>query len=95
MREGDDDVAFDEELRIELRLDVDLIEVLINLKEVMEDVKVGNFYVYECLYMCEFIEWVYTRFEVGVWSSVNFRNTTNLVDYVWGEYKNKIVFVWG
>ena len=95
VREGDDDVASDEELRTELRLDVDSIEAPTNSKEVTEDAKVGNFYVYERPHMREFIEWVHTRFEVGVWSSANFRNTTNLVDYVWGEHKNKIAFVWG
>ena len=94
VREGDDDVASDE-LRTELRLDVDSIEAPTNSKEVTEDAKVGNFYVYERPHMREFIEWVHTRFEVGVWSSANFRNTTNLVDYVWGEHKNKIAFVWG
>ena len=99
VREGDDDVVCDEEeLRAELRLDVDSIEAptnSTNSKVVMEDAKVGNFYVYERPHMREFIEWVHTRFEVGVWSSANFRNTTSLVDYVWGEHKNKIAFVWG
>ena len=55
VREGDDDVASDEELRTELRLDVDSIEAPTNSKEVTEDAKVGNFYVYERPHMREFI----------------------------------------
>jgi len=45
--------------------------------------------------MREFIAWAHTKFEVGVWSSAQERNTRKLVDYVWGEHRNKVAFVWG
>lgn len=63
--------------------------------EVVENARVGNYYVYDRPHMREFIEWVHERFEVGVWSSANSRNTKNLVNYVWGAHASKVAFVWG
>ena len=61
----------------------------------VENARVGNYYVYDRPHMREFIEWVHERFEVGVWSSANSRNTKNLVTYVWGAHASKVAFVWG
>lgn len=63
--------------------------------EIVEDAKVGPFYVYNRPHMREFIEWVHDHFEVGVWSSANTQNTKRLVDYVWGAHVSKISFIWG
>ena len=63
--------------------------------EVVESARVGNYYVYDRPHMREFIAWAHTKFEVGVWSSAQERNTRKLVDYVWGEHRNKVAFVWG
>ena len=63
--------------------------------EVVENARVGSYYVYDRPHMREFIEWVHERFEVGVWSSANSRNTKNLVNYVWGAHASKVAFVWG
>ena len=66
-----------------------------NPNEIVEDAKVGQFYVYNRPHMREFIEWVHEHFEVGVWSSANTNNTKRLVDYVWGAHVSKISFIWG
>lgn len=70
-------------------------EGAVDARDVVESAKLGQFYVYDRPHMREFIAWVHSKFEVGVWSSANTRNTQNLVDYVWGEHRSKVAFVWG
>lgn len=91
------EVSDEEELNsnAEGTADAVLTEAAGSAKDVAENAKVGQFYVYDRPHMREFIAWVHSKFEVGVWSSANARNTQNLVDYVWGEQRNKVSFVWG
>jgi len=63
--------------------------------EVVEDARVGSFYVYERPHMREFIEWAHERFEVAIWSSATERNTKKLVEHVWGANLHKVAFIWG
>jgi hypothetical protein len=95
-RARDDAVSDDEELAApSATVDHDVVETMHKPDEIIENARVGSFYVYERPHMREFIEWVHEHFEVGIWSSATERNTKKLVEYVWGEHLHKVAFIWG
>lgn len=56
--------------------------------------RVGSFYVYKRPFCEEFLQFCLDNFMVGVWSSAREYNVNNLVDYVFGDTKEKLVFTW-
>lgn len=96
-REASAEVSDEEELNANAEGTANAVgaEVASSAKDVVESARLGRFYVYDRPHMREFIAWVHSKFEVGVWSSATARNTQNLVDYVWGEHRSKVAFVWG
>ena len=75
-RARDDVVSDDEELAApSATSDHDVVEAMHKPDEIIENARVGSFYVYERPHMREFIEWVHEHFEVGIWSSATERNT--------------------
>lgn len=56
--------------------------------------KVGMFVVWKRPYLEEFIEFCLEHFDVAVFSSVRPHNIAPLIDLVFGERKQELVFVW-
>ncbi|KAK6925129.1 FCP1 homology domain [Dillenia turbinata] len=41
-----------------------------------------------------FLQFCFEKFNVGVWSSRTKRNVENVVDFLWGEGKKNLLFIW-
>ncbi|KAI5055021.1 hypothetical protein GOP47_0030166 [Adiantum capillus-veneris] len=64
------------------------------LPEESPDARVGNFYVYKRPFCEEFLQFCLENFIVGIWSSAREYNVNNLVDYVFGDAKERLAFSW-
>ncbi|MCO5586358.1 hypothetical protein L7F22_040298 [Adiantum nelumboides] len=64
------------------------------LPEGSPDARVGNFYVYRRPFCEEFLQFCLENFIVGIWSSAREYNVNNLVDYVFGDAKERLAFSW-
>lgn len=58
------------------------------------DARVGNFFVYKRPFCGEFLQFCLENFVVGIWSSAREYNVNNLVNYVFGDTKEKLAFSW-
>eukprot|EP01018_Ginkgo_biloba_P035927 Gb_27773 [translate_table: standard] len=63
-------------------------------EERLPDGKVGRFYVYRRPFCDEFLQFCFENFTVGIWSSAQKHNVDNLVDFIFGDLKRKLVFSW-
>ncbi|XP_057436125.1 uncharacterized protein LOC130728623 isoform X2 [Lotus japonicus] len=46
-------------------------------------------------YYLEFLNFCFENFEVGVWSSRTQKNVDNVIDYLMGNMKQRLLFCWG
>jgi hypothetical protein len=58
------------------------------------DIREGGCAVYYRPHMREFIEWCFTRFTVGVWTSAKARNVASVLDEVFGARRWDLHFEW-
>lgn len=59
------------------------------------DGKVGNNkFVYKRPFCDQFIEFCFQNFVVGIWSSAQQQNVDKLVDFIFGDLKEKLLFCW-
>lgn len=64
-------------------------------KELPPDGKAGkNQFVYKRPFCNQFIEFCFQNFVVGVWSSAQKQNVDKLVDFIFGDLKEKLIFCW-
>lgn len=56
--------------------------------------KVGNFLMYKRPNLHFFLGWVFSNFDVAVWSSVKAFNILQMIDFIFPESKDTIKFIW-
>jgi len=54
----------------------------------------GKFYTWKRPHLDSFIEYCFNNFTVAVWSSALGHNVNDLVDFVFGDRKSELLFVW-
>lgn len=83
-----------------LVLDVNglLVETYFQFEKLPEehrpDGRVGRFFVYRRPFCDEFLEFCFENFVVGIWSSAQQHNVDRLVDFIFGDWKKKLLFSW-
>ncbi|KAK7266579.1 hypothetical protein RIF29_19228 [Crotalaria pallida] len=58
------------------------------------DATIARSAIFKRPFYCEFLEFCFKNFEVGVWSSRKKDNLKRIVDYLMGDMKNKLLFCW-
>lgn len=69
-------------------------KMVLSREQRVEATVVGNHYAWKRPHLDSFLDHVFENYTVAVWSSANRKNVELLCDFIFGTYRDQLLFVW-